>query len=334
MGAGLDQSAARPGPDGRNVVTDSRERGAIAVLLALLMVVLLGFAALAVDVGMLYAEKARLQTGADAAALAVAQDCATRGKASCQGTAHGKALGMAKANSSSGDGAVSSLAFSKPDPSGPETVDITVAASDADGSGVPLFFARIFGVSRAEVSARAAASWGSPSGGGLALPIVFSECQFDLTGTVQVLAMHGESGGRTCVSSSPSGQIIPGGFGWLESDPGKCGSTVSLAKPNVPSKPGVSEPHQCVPVFDALKNQTIIVPVFDELNAGVFRIKGFAAFQLTGFSFPGHSWNNTGSPGCTGSCKGLIGRFVQYTSLADFDLGGPDMGAKVVRLIR
>ena len=51
------------------------ERGATAVMFALLLVPMLGFAAIAVDVGALYAEKARLQVAADAAAIAVAQDC-------------------------------------------------------------------------------------------------------------------------------------------------------------------------------------------------------------------------------------------------------------------
>ena len=51
------------------------ERGATAVIFALLLVPMLGFAAIAVDVGALYAERARLQVAADAAAIAVAQDC-------------------------------------------------------------------------------------------------------------------------------------------------------------------------------------------------------------------------------------------------------------------
>ena len=41
-----------------------------------MMVVLLGMGALVIDVGQLYAERRELQNGADAAALAVAQDCA------------------------------------------------------------------------------------------------------------------------------------------------------------------------------------------------------------------------------------------------------------------
>ena len=42
---------------------------------SLLLVPMLGFAAIAVDIGALYAERARLQVAADAAAIAVAQDC-------------------------------------------------------------------------------------------------------------------------------------------------------------------------------------------------------------------------------------------------------------------
>ena len=53
----------------------SGERGATATVFALLLVPMLGFAAIAVDIGALYAERARLQVAADAAAIAVAQDC-------------------------------------------------------------------------------------------------------------------------------------------------------------------------------------------------------------------------------------------------------------------
>ena len=52
------------------------ERGGISVMVALLMVVLLGAAAVAIDTGLIYAERAELQNGADAAALAIAEECA------------------------------------------------------------------------------------------------------------------------------------------------------------------------------------------------------------------------------------------------------------------
>jgi len=53
------------------------EDGAILVLVALMMFFIMGFAALVIDVGMLYQTKAKLQNAADAAALAGAQDLQT-----------------------------------------------------------------------------------------------------------------------------------------------------------------------------------------------------------------------------------------------------------------
>lgn len=50
------------------------EKGAVAVIIAILVVVLVGFAALVVDVGAIYEERRQNQTVADAAALAGAQE--------------------------------------------------------------------------------------------------------------------------------------------------------------------------------------------------------------------------------------------------------------------
>lgn len=55
--------------------TDSDERGAAGVTVAVMMLVLIGAGAMAVDVGQIYAERAQLQNGADAGAMAVALSC-------------------------------------------------------------------------------------------------------------------------------------------------------------------------------------------------------------------------------------------------------------------
>ena len=54
------------------------ERGVVAAIVAILLGtgVLLGMGALVIDVGQIYQERAELQNGADAAALAVAKSCA------------------------------------------------------------------------------------------------------------------------------------------------------------------------------------------------------------------------------------------------------------------
>lgn len=55
----------------------SSESGAVAPIVALLLLVLLGFVALGSDIGYLYVERTQLQQAADAAALAGAQDIGT-----------------------------------------------------------------------------------------------------------------------------------------------------------------------------------------------------------------------------------------------------------------
>jgi len=62
-----------------------RDAGGVAVIIGILTAtgVLLGMAALAVDVGQLYAEREELQSGADGVANAVALDCAARRTAEC-----------------------------------------------------------------------------------------------------------------------------------------------------------------------------------------------------------------------------------------------------------
>ncbi|MGO4235799.1 pilus assembly protein TadG-related protein [Pseudarthrobacter sp. YAF2] len=302
------------------------ERGAVAVMVALLLVVLLGFGALALDVGMLYAQKAQLQNGADAAALAIAQDCAKRGLKYCQPDAAATALQYAKANTNSG-------MADAPAPTFPAagTVIVNTAARDANGPGLTLWLANIFGISRADVGATSTAKWGGPSAMTTALPVAFSDCQFDLSGATQVLVVHGPK----CASHNPSGQLIPGGFGWLTPDNGNvCGATVTIAKPALQGSNGNAVPNAvCKTAFSNLQGQTVLLPVFDTVtSSGDYNIKGFAAFQMLGYRFPSMSWNNTGNPSCTGQCFGIIGKFVKYVTLADLPLGGADLGADVVKL--
>lgn len=59
------------------------ERGAVAVMIAILMVVIVGMAAFAVDLGAAYANKRQLSIGADAAALAATQSYADQPLESC-----------------------------------------------------------------------------------------------------------------------------------------------------------------------------------------------------------------------------------------------------------
>ena len=51
------------------------ERGSVGVVVAMLMVPIMGFAAISIDAAALWTQQLQLQTGADAGALAIAHDC-------------------------------------------------------------------------------------------------------------------------------------------------------------------------------------------------------------------------------------------------------------------
>ncbi|WP_346959860.1 pilus assembly protein TadG-related protein [uncultured Arthrobacter sp.] len=333
-----------------------RERGGIAIMVAILMVSLLGFAALAVDVGMLYAERTQLRNGSDAAALAVAQKCAKDiNDAQCSATS---TLAQGLANGNAGDGAsnIQSLLLDKVN----RTVTVAAAAQEPgkEPNRVSLFFARALGYTSAEVSATSAVTWGSPVKGPTAFPVTFSICQVQghVDGTLQLLQNHGSNANPDC-NYGPSGAAVEGGFGWLVSDPGVCGGLIDLALAESGSDPGNSSPAVCAATLNrwasditAGKEVVVLLPVFDRVtgtgNGAVYSLKSFAAFKVKGWKFSGNStlpdtFQNTAptvpsAVACDGNCRGIIGSFIKYVSLADgFTLGPVDSsGATVVRLTK
>jgi len=83
-----------------------RDRGAVSVLVAILLSsgVLLGFMAYVVDIGIIYAEREELVTGADAAALAVGKACANN-ESECTTPSTILSLVQRYADANAGDGA-------------------------------------------------------------------------------------------------------------------------------------------------------------------------------------------------------------------------------------
>jgi Flp pilus assembly protein TadG len=115
-----------------------RDRGGIAVIVALLMVALLGFAAIAIDVGKLYSERAQLQNGSDSAALMVAQKCAKNLADENCSTAAPLATGLANGNALDGKSNVESISLDKAG----RTVTVTTGAKETGSaintvSGIP-----------------------------------------------------------------------------------------------------------------------------------------------------------------------------------------------------
>lgn len=312
------------------------ERGATAVLVALLMVPLVGFAAIAVDVGALYAEKAQLQNGADSAALAIAQHCAV----SACGDPAATAEDLASANAN--DGAANTL-----DPIVDliaRTVTVTDSTLTADGeSAMPHPFAALIGVNSSTVNATATAEWGGPGSGPAVLPIALSWCAFqdsELLSSGQHMTIRTDMDQDLC-QRSPEEPQIPGGFGWIDPVGGACESYVDVTDGEmwIGSDPGNNITTPCKTKISALKGQTILIPVYDGVQGtgqnAEYRIYAFAAFTVTGWSFSGYrDIDPAASPACPGNCRAIQGYFQEWVSVdSDFDLGGPDLGGSVVRLV-
>ena len=304
------------------------ERGATAVMIALLLVPLLGFAAIAVDVGALYAERARLQTAADAAALAVARDCA---RGAC-GDVQATATDLVEANVGAAEADEPVLTSN--------TVTVT------GNTPTEHWFAPIIGHESTQVSATATVAWGAPGGGTAALPIAFSWCSFDAqtgggqptaTDAIQrIYLSKSDEAGDDC--TGPSDNIVPGGFGFLKRDAGTCGAT-SEVDGTVYSDTGTDAP--CTPEeWKALVGRTVLLPIFDEYDGtgtnAWYRVHSYAAFELTGFDFGGQHSTDKALCG-NGSARCIAGRFVQYVEPSDaffYDSTAPAMGAWILRLVR
>lgn len=313
---------------------DSPEHGAVSVLVAISLVVLLGFAAIAVDVSLMYAERSQLRNGADAAALAIAQTCAKNAKDSNCSSSAPLASTLANANANDGISNIKSIALGSSN--GPVTVTVGAQEAGRAPNQVSLFFAKVLGINTAEVNASSTAAWGTPSKGPAILPLAIAYCKLDIptdgtAGAVQVLDQ----------STPACDKKLPGGFGWITTMSGtKCSVTMTAGQSNdsgiwFDSDPGASAPSTCATAdFDQLNDQTVLLPLFD-LATGTgtavkYYVKGFAAFHVTAYHFSNFGW----STGSNIQNKMLRGYFVKFVSLSQaFELGNaPNYGASIVRL--
>lgn len=310
-----------------------RERGAVAVVVALLMVPLIGFTALAIDVASMWSQQQRLQVASDASALAVAQDCARN---NC-GQPLTTAQGLTDANF--GTGATARILTPSLSPS---TGTVQVSAT----TNSHFLFAPVLGFSSHTVGAVSTAAWGAPSGGPTILPITFSySCLFNSTtslpdlGVQQVIYPYDPT-------THAAGCSVPGGFGWVDTDPNKPGQCIvdSSILDVLSSDPGKSMSNPCKDQFAALlastqagKPVTVLLPVFATSTgtgtAATYTISGYAAFILEGYSFPGTQSDNAKSICKNNNC--LIGYFTRFVDIGDvFPIGptAPDFGAEIVKL--
>lgn len=337
----------------RNEAARSNQGGAAGVLVSILMLVLIGAGAIAVDVGQIYAERAELQNGADAGALAAAQLCASSSGCT-QASATAAASALTNANSRDGVSNVRYVDLSVPN-------EVTVSTSTIDGTSNAGFLTKMFASALnsgpATVGARATAGLVPPGGGG-GFPLAFSSRCWDLTGSSNVGSMQKISWKPGITCTNPSGHSIPGGWGWLDDPDADC--TVVTTVGNVAgSDPGNNKPSQCVSILSGwistLSSGAILdvpFPVFDTAagtgNTGSFHLIGYATFRITGWKFgQGSPYEYRNTPAATGNvnlaCSAgpdrcIIGKFVKFVSIDDIQGTGSGPGANlgtvVVKLIK
>jgi hypothetical protein len=312
------------------------ERGAVGVVVALLMVPLLGFAAVSIDVASMYAERQQLQTGADAGALAIAQDCGVGQCGSTGQTAQSFATqNLAKASSTA---TVTSLTTSQ----------VTVSNAGTKQH----WFAPAMGASSSTLlTAAATVAWGSPTGGTAVLPLAFSLCEWKKqtgggmpSGTAAktiYLTKTSQSDAATPDCTGPSGNLVPGGFGWLTTNPGTCKTTSSIGG-ILHSDPGNSVPSSCSTTdIEVVSSQgrTILLPIFDAYygtgSGATYRMYGYAAFKMTGYHFGGQFSSNPAP--CNGNARCISGYFVRFVDISEaftYGVGNPQLGASIVKFTK
>ena len=325
-------------------VAGSGERGVAGVAVAVMMLVLIGAGAMAVDVGQIYSERAQLQNGADAGALAVALSCK-------QGTCN-SALANGLANSNSNDAASTAAV----DLSQAGLVTVTTSTKNGSSSFLTNLFANAINAGPVTVGAQATAGFGVP-GSGSGFPLALSNNCFNLASgsqTAEVQKMSYKPGG-TC--TGPSGTQIPGGWGWLDEDT-PCNAVTQVGTNEMGSDPGNNPPSGCATILGAWKTTLLAggevkveFPVFDVASGtgqnGTFNIIGYATFKIWGWKFGNngvYEFRNTSTdPGMTSAlaCSGgndrcVIGQFVKYTVIGSgtYVPGGVDLGTSEIRLIK
>ena len=332
------------------------ERGAVLVLVAVGMVMLMGLTAFTVDFGRIYSERRELQNGADAAALAVAQDCAF-GDCGSSAERYNTAEEYADANASDDLAWVENIDLDL----GAQQVTVYNATEDPGGDNFfDMTFAKVIGFDGLTVRADATVAWGAPKGG-TTLPIIFSLCEWEkfngithpgsavlngelpptggypLASEYVTIFFHGDS--ESC-HESPSGQDLPGGFGWLESASNCSADIDELGWVDVDT--GASPTSGCSSNFmRSLIGEVVQIPYFDDIrgtgNNIQYHVAGFGAIYVTGYHFTGQYREEsiiTSHRPCNPPDTCIQGYLIDpWLAPGGTEIGGGDFGVVVIQFV-
>lgn len=351
----------------------AEDRGAIGIVVSVLFGggVLLGMAALVIDVGMVYHERAGLQNGADAGSLAVAKSCVV--ESACQ--PH-RAATYANLNAKDGTSAVtlvcgrdvvngglpgcpasSGTIVDCPiaPAAGTNYVDVHTATRTTGGSSLlPPVFARAItgnaGYQGDTVLACARASWGPAMAASKSLAMTLSLCAWTQAtggtpptfGTDVRIFVRDAPNAPTC-----AGMSRPGEFGWL-ADNGDCTAEVDLTQSGyvTGSDPGKNISKACQDTLTSYlaSGAPIFIPIFDTTtgsgSGATYHLVGLAAFVLTGYANMNPLKDEIPSPFTKADCPNgkttpscIFGHFTQALVPMSTTIGGGTyFGATAIKL--
>jgi hypothetical protein len=303
-------------------------RGQALVLTLVFLTVLLGSAAMSLDVGSWYHQKRQLQAKADAAALAGAQ-------ALPESTADAQALAIQYADKNGGVLDAAGISFSS-DITPNDTIKVQMSEQ------APGFFSKLFGLSTVTVGAHAAARSDNISAALHVAPIVVnyqhpmlqchpSPCS-DPT-SIDLLDLHNNGSGNAA-----------GSFGLIDLDPAGNGSVGSgtLGEQITNGFDRYMEPgtYYAVPSTkyssSAVRNamqvsigQELLFPIYDTIqdpgSNAIYDVIGWVGFRVTGFDF-----NANGNSGhIYGSFTRRISEGIQVSTSHNT----PDYGVRAIQLV-
>lgn len=225
--------------------------GNVAIIVALMMTVLMGVAALAVDVGAMLNQNARLQAGTDAAALAVARDCAEQ------------ATGLAPVPCTFAQAQSTANAYLADTP---DVAAVTPTLSTALGgkagmvtvagaSTQPGMFSSFLGIEDQQTSARASARWGPLLAADAVFPMAVCRGALpEIDQPITLIVDPDDAAPPDNCTGLGGDDVVP--LGWYDADdPDACTRSVVLVPPDLlTSRPVQDLPTTtgCVTAIDEL----------------------------------------------------------------------------------
>jgi Flp pilus assembly protein TadG len=330
----------------RRVARDrhKNELGVTGLFVLFFMVALLGSLGLVIDLGLVRQERRELQNGADAAALALAQDCA---RGMCTNLAS-KAEPYADANAKDGASFVTSATQNIAAKT--VTVETRTETLSGEPSLTTQFAQLVGGPSSSTVRATATAGWAAP-GKARTIPITISFCEWNVLtesylGTAvfptaeKTIYFHDPTKNGLC-PAGPAGKNFPSGFGILDNVSGSICGTDIITGNLAPSDPGSNAPKDPCTKEQFLYPPDVLIPVFDTVtgvpgNGGAYRIVGLATFRMTRLRLGNNNdWKTNPVPeGCGPNQRCIYGSFRQ--KLIPCPCGttvGEDLGTLSVKLV-